>query len=402
MAAVAEFRRPESVLVVVHTPTLDCLLLERVEPRGFWQSVTGTLRWAETPAECAARELARRDGPRAARLARRARAALVSDLAGVALALCARRRQQRRASVVSRGARGACRAHRADGARRVSLAARRRRDRAGRVVDESRGTAATQGFAARVISVVTVHGLWMRGAAMAVLRRRLEPHGFQVHDFTYPSVTGSLTANAAALAEFVDDVPGDTVHLVGHSLGGVLICAMLENAMPARIGRVVCSARRSGAAVPQRVLRVGRAGDAWSAVVSPTCMRAAGSPRGAPASRSAASRAAYRSASAACSARSRSRTTARSRSRRRGSPAWPTTSCCPCRTSRCCGRRPSPRRPSTFCCTGDSGAQPRRDISAPAGAGTEPSRPRASRGIARTRDARGHVSNATASTCGRS
>lgn len=62
MAAVAEFRRPESVLVVVHTPELDCLLLERVEPRGFWQSVTGTLRWAETPEECAARELKEETG----------------------------------------------------------------------------------------------------------------------------------------------------------------------------------------------------------------------------------------------------------------------------------------------------------------------------------------------------
>ena len=62
MAAAAEFRRPESVLVVVHTPELECLLLERVEPRGFWQSVTGTLRSAETPAECAARELAEETG----------------------------------------------------------------------------------------------------------------------------------------------------------------------------------------------------------------------------------------------------------------------------------------------------------------------------------------------------
>jgi dATP pyrophosphohydrolase len=62
MAAVAEFRRPESVLVVVHTPSLDCLLLERVEPRGFWQSVTGTLRWAETPEQCAARELEEETG----------------------------------------------------------------------------------------------------------------------------------------------------------------------------------------------------------------------------------------------------------------------------------------------------------------------------------------------------
>lgn len=62
MAAVADFKRPESVLVVVHTPALDCLVLERVEPRGFWQSVTGSLRWGETPAECAARELAEETG----------------------------------------------------------------------------------------------------------------------------------------------------------------------------------------------------------------------------------------------------------------------------------------------------------------------------------------------------
>lgn len=91
-----------------------------------------------------------------------------------------------------------------------------------------------------MISVVTVHGLWMHGASMRMLRRRLEPHGFRVHDFAYPSVTGSLDANSAALAEFVANVPGETVHLVGHSLGGVLICAMLDGALPARVGRVVC------------------------------------------------------------------------------------------------------------------------------------------------------------------
>ena len=91
-----------------------------------------------------------------------------------------------------------------------------------------------------MIKVVTVHGLWMRGASMAVLRRRLEPHGFEVSDFTYPSVTGSLAANVAALAAHVDAVPGDSVHLVGHSLGGVLICAMLQSLRPPRLGRVVC------------------------------------------------------------------------------------------------------------------------------------------------------------------
>lgn len=62
MVAVAELKRPESVLVVVHTPALDCLLLERAEPRGFWQSVTGSLRPAETPADAAARELTEETG----------------------------------------------------------------------------------------------------------------------------------------------------------------------------------------------------------------------------------------------------------------------------------------------------------------------------------------------------
>ncbi len=57
-----EFKRPESVLVVVHTPSLECLLLERVTPRGFWQSVTGTLRWGEELTAAAVRELREETG----------------------------------------------------------------------------------------------------------------------------------------------------------------------------------------------------------------------------------------------------------------------------------------------------------------------------------------------------
>lgn len=52
-----EFKRPESVLVVIYTPCLECLLLERVSPPGFWQSVTGTLRWGETCVAAAVREM---------------------------------------------------------------------------------------------------------------------------------------------------------------------------------------------------------------------------------------------------------------------------------------------------------------------------------------------------------
>ena len=36
------FKIPVSVLVVVHTPALEVLLLERADRPGFWQSVTGS------------------------------------------------------------------------------------------------------------------------------------------------------------------------------------------------------------------------------------------------------------------------------------------------------------------------------------------------------------------------
>jgi len=36
------FKIPESVLVVIHTPQRQVLLIERVDHPGFWQSVTGS------------------------------------------------------------------------------------------------------------------------------------------------------------------------------------------------------------------------------------------------------------------------------------------------------------------------------------------------------------------------
>ena len=43
MAAARPFKIPESVLVVIHTPALQVLLIERADKPGFWQSVTGSL-----------------------------------------------------------------------------------------------------------------------------------------------------------------------------------------------------------------------------------------------------------------------------------------------------------------------------------------------------------------------
>jgi dATP pyrophosphohydrolase len=54
---------PESVLVVIYTPALDVLLLERADHPGFWQSVTGSLDVPGEPLRLAcSREVAEETG----------------------------------------------------------------------------------------------------------------------------------------------------------------------------------------------------------------------------------------------------------------------------------------------------------------------------------------------------
>lgn len=56
------FKQPVSVLVVIHTPALQVLLLERAAHPGFWQSVTGSREGEESPAETARREVCEETG----------------------------------------------------------------------------------------------------------------------------------------------------------------------------------------------------------------------------------------------------------------------------------------------------------------------------------------------------
>ncbi|MES9962110.1 MAG: dihydroneopterin triphosphate diphosphatase [Candidatus Sedimenticola sp. 20ELBAFRAG] len=52
-----EYKRPESVLVLVYTAAGEVLMLRRTQPRQWWQSVTGSLEWNESPRQAAEREL---------------------------------------------------------------------------------------------------------------------------------------------------------------------------------------------------------------------------------------------------------------------------------------------------------------------------------------------------------
>jgi dATP pyrophosphohydrolase len=57
-----KYKIPISVLVVIHTPDLQVLLLERADHPSYWQSVTGSQHQGETLSQTAAREIAEETG----------------------------------------------------------------------------------------------------------------------------------------------------------------------------------------------------------------------------------------------------------------------------------------------------------------------------------------------------
>ncbi len=51
------FKTPISALVLIHTPDLHVLIMERADKAGFWQSVTGSIEGDETPLQASIREV---------------------------------------------------------------------------------------------------------------------------------------------------------------------------------------------------------------------------------------------------------------------------------------------------------------------------------------------------------
>jgi len=110
-------------------------------------------------------------------------------------------------------------------------------------------------------TVVLVHGLWMTGREMRVLGSRLEEAGFRVRYFRYRSWRGGLAQAAGDLRKFVEAAEGERVHLVGHSLGGVVIAKMVEEAPLSRPGRVAMLGSPMGGSAAAGIMsrrRVGR------------------------------------------------------------------------------------------------------------------------------------------------
>ena len=77
--------------------------------------------------------------------------------------------------------------------------------------------------------VVYVHGLWLKGGESFLLRRRLSRAlNAEGRVFPYASVGAGVTDNALALGKYLKTIETDTLHLVAHSMGGLVILKLFE------------------------------------------------------------------------------------------------------------------------------------------------------------------------------
>lgn len=79
----------------------------------------------------------------------------------------------------------------------------------------------------------------MTGLELALLRLRVSQAGFDTQQFRYHTVLEPVHANARRLADYIAGLDATTLHLVGHSLGGLVILRMFELGVKIPPGRVV-------------------------------------------------------------------------------------------------------------------------------------------------------------------
>ena len=88
--------------------------------------------------------------------------------------------------------------------------------------------------------VILLHGVWMRGLTLFSLARRLRAAGYTVDVFDYASVFGDATRTCERLRTRMREVDADRVHLVGHSLGGIVALEATRRVRDLPRGHIVC------------------------------------------------------------------------------------------------------------------------------------------------------------------
>jgi pimeloyl-ACP methyl ester carboxylesterase len=119
--------------------------------------------------------------------------------------------------------------------------------------------------------VVVLHGLWMNRYAMLPLAWRLTRAGFVPHALTYRSFAHGLADHVARVARLVAEVGAPRVHVVAHSMGGVVAAAYLAQAGAGVADRIVllgspvagCRAGRVLSGHPALGAALGASAEVW-------------------------------------------------------------------------------------------------------------------------------------------
>ena len=87
--------------------------------------------------------------------------------------------------------------------------------------------------------MLLLHGAWMNRWVMAYLALALRREGSTVQALSYRTMHDTLEQHLSRVARRIAALDAPRVHLVGHSLGGVIVLRYLQRGADARIGRAV-------------------------------------------------------------------------------------------------------------------------------------------------------------------
>lgn len=105
-------------------------------------------------------------------------------------------------------------------------------------------------------TVVLLHGMGRTRVSMAVLQKRLAGAGYETLNFPYGQTRASLDELSGDLAAFLNErVATPRYHLVGHSLGNIIVRHAMRKSLRPGLGRVVMLAPPNRPARLAKMLR---------------------------------------------------------------------------------------------------------------------------------------------------